>query len=144
MDIVEKIKAEIQKRLEKLETQKKTYEEYELWGEVPELRGEISMGKYILKLLDSVCEDNVPEYSYNETIYHVGKKPKWSVGDQLAYYMFTSDEEGEIDLGTITNVEMGDDDWVYTFDDNIKDEYTECELIYSEAYRKNKLHQKKI
>ena len=132
MQIVEKIKEDLIRRIDVLNKSIRS----ESVGALNELKDALSHIEYLEK-------EDIPEYSYNETTYHVGKQHKWNVGDELAYYMFTSDEEGEFVIGTITSVEMGVDDWVYTFDGNHKDEYTECELIYSEAYKKNRPCQKK-
>lgn len=78
--------------------------------------------------------DEQPEYSYLSAKYVHGKKPRWSIGDVLAYYICTSNEEGEYTLGKIVNIEF-DEDWIYTFeDDNVADEQS---LVEDEAYKKN-------
>ena len=58
----------------------------------------------------------------------------WKVGDKLVYYEFYSDYEGEIELGTITNIELDEecDDWLYTFDNSNQD--FEEDLLNSETY----------
>ena len=78
-----------------------------------------------------------PEYSVIETIYRCGKKPHWNVGDTLAYYEFTSDCEGEIVLGKVTNVELDEEynDWLYTFEDG--SQYDEESLLSDQTYKKN-------
>ena len=50
----EKIKAEIIKRIKQIEAKKKEYEKYEVWGEVPELRGKLSFAYDILLYVDSL------------------------------------------------------------------------------------------
>ena len=50
----EKIKAEIIKRIKQIESKKKEYEKYEVWGEVPELRGKLSFAYDILLYVDSL------------------------------------------------------------------------------------------
>lgn len=62
--------------------------------------------------------DEQPEYGYLSTEYVHGRKSKWNVGDVLAYYICTSNEEGERPLGKIVNVEFDEEDgWIYTFED---------------------------
>lgn len=91
----------------------------------------------ISKLIDSLQQeqlDEQPEYGYLSTKYVHGKKSRWSIGDVLAYYICTSNEEGEYTLGKIVNVEF-DEDWIYTFEDgNVADEQS---LVEDEAYKKN-------
>ena len=130
MEIIEKIKEHLNDRINTLKDSAKI-----------EDSGAFYECKEILEYINKLEEECIPEKSYYEQIYHVGKKPKWDVGDELAYYMFTSDEEGEITLGVVTDVEEGVDDWYYTLDENDKELYTESELISYETYRKNnKLH----
>lgn len=70
-----------------------------------------------LSLIDSLQQEQ-PEYGYLSTEYVHGKKPRWNVGDVLAYYLCTSNEEGEIVIGKIANVEFDDEEgWIYTFED---------------------------
>ena len=78
-----------------------------------------------------------PEYSYFETIYHCGKKPRWSIGDTLAYYEFYSDREGEHVLGKVTKVDFDKEqcDWFYTFENG--DSCDERSLLEEEIYKKN-------
>lgn len=80
--------------------------------------------------------DEQPEYGYLFTEYIHGKKSRWSVGDVLAYYICTSNEEGEDILGKIVNVEFDEEDgWFYTFEDeSIWDEQS---LVEVGAYKKN-------
>lgn len=80
--------------------------------------------------------DEQPEYGYLSTKYVHGREPRWSVGDVLAYYICTSNEEGEYLLGKIVNVEFDEEDgWVYTFED--KSIWDEQSLVEEEAYKKN-------
>lgn len=108
---------------------------------------EIPAGAWIVKTPDgynvpSVAKyvqreqpDEQPEYGYLSTKYVRGKKPKWSVGDVLAYYIYTSNEEGEYPLGKIVNIQFDEDWWIYTFEDgNMQDEQS---LIEEGAYKKN-------
>lgn len=77
-----------------------------------------------------------PEYGYLSTEYIHGKKSRWSVGDVLAYYICTSNEEGEYLLGKIVNVEFDKEDgWVYTFEDGST--WDEQSLVEEETYKKN-------
>ena len=77
-----------------------------------------------------------PEYGYLSTEYVHGKKSKWNVGDVLAYYICTSNEEGEYPLGKIVNVKFDEEDgWVYTFEDGSV--WDEQSLFEEEAYKKN-------
>lgn len=71
----------------------------------------------LLSIIDSLQHEQ-PEYGYLSTEYVHGKKPRWNVGDVLAYYLCTSNEEGEIVIGKIANVEFDDEEgWIYTFED---------------------------
>lgn len=71
----------------------------------------------LLSVIDSLQQEQ-PEYGYLSTEYVHGKKPRWNVGDVLAYYLCTSNEEGEIVIGKIANVEFDDEEgWIYTFED---------------------------
>lgn len=59
-----------------------------------------------------------PEYGYIQNDYVLGKKPRYNVGDVLAYYECNSNEEGERIIGKIANIELdNEEDWVYTFED---------------------------
>lgn len=75
----------------------------------------------LLSVIDSFQQeqpDKQPEYGYLSTEYVHGKKSRWNVGDVLAYYLCTSNEEGEIVIGKIVNVEFDDEEgWIYTFED---------------------------
>ena len=89
---------------------------------------------------DSLLEESKkeqPEYSFIESTYRCGKKPRWNIGDTLAYYEFTSDCEGERVLGKITDVELDEDieDWVYIFEDGYRCD--EESLLSDETYKKN-------
>jgi len=89
----------------------------------------------ILSIIASLRQEQ-PEYGYLSTMYINGKKSIWNVGDTIAYYLCTSDEEGEIILGKITKVDFNNDEgWVYTFED--EDMWNEEELVEKEAYKKN-------
>lgn len=90
----------------------------------------------IIATLQQEQPDEQPEYGYLSTEYVHGKKPRWSVGDVLAYYICTSNEEGEDILGKIVNVEFDEEDgWVYTFEDeSVRDEQS---LVEEETYKKN-------
>lgn len=75
----------------------------------------------LLSIIDSLQQENPeeqPEYGYLSTEYVCGKKSRWNVGDILAYYLCTSNEEGEMVIGKIVNVEFDDEEgWIYTFED---------------------------
>ena len=71
----------------------------------------------VIDLIDSHQQEQ-PEYGYLSTTYIHGKKARWNVGDTLAYYLCTSNEEGEIIIGKITKVEFSNEEgWIYTFED---------------------------
>lgn len=93
----------------------------------------------IKKLITSLQQeqpDEQPEYGYLSTEYVYGKKSRWSVGDVLAYYICTSNEEGEDVLGKIVNVEFNEEDeWIYTFED--ESTWDEQSLVEEGAYKKN-------
>ena len=83
-----------------------------------------------------------PEYGYLSTTYIHGTKPRWDVGDTLAYYLCTSDEECEIVIGKIAKVEFDDEEgWVYTFEDenatgfNLVELWDELSLVEQEVYK---------
>lgn len=125
--MVEKIKKEINRLKEyytKLQEEKAVYDIA------------IFFADDLLEYIEKLEEESVPQHSYSETIYHVGKEPRWKIGDNLAYYQFYSDYEGEYDFGKITNVEFNEEyeDWYYTFEDG--DTCSEEELIREEAYKK--------
>ena len=92
-----------------------------------------AMEAEILCLLQE--QDEQPEYGYLSTEYINGKKSRWNAGDVLAYYVCTSNEEGEYLLGKIVNVEFDEDGWVYTFED--ESVWDEQSLVEEEAYKKN-------
>ena len=76
-----------------------------------------------------------PEYGYVTTKYVPGKKPRWNVGDILAYYINNSDEEGEDVLGKVVKIrpdEIGG--WLYYFED--EDVWDEESLIAEGTYEK--------
>lgn len=89
----------------------------------------------IIALIESLHQEQ-PEYGYLSTTYIHGKKARWGVGDILAYYLCTSNEEGEIIIGKITKVEFNDEEgWVYTFEDeSMLDEQS---LVEEGVYEKN-------
>ena len=78
-----------------------------------------------------------PEYSCFETTYQCGKKPRWNIGDILAYYEFYSDREGEYVLGKVTKAEYDEEqcDWFYTLESGRV--YDEQSLLEEETYKKN-------
>lgn len=80
-------------------------------------------------------ESEQPEYGYVTTKYVPGKKPRWKVGDILAYYINNSDEEGEDVLGKVINTELDEDgEWLYTFENG--DVWYEESLIEEGTYEK--------
>lgn len=84
--------------------------------------------------LPTVCQEQ-PEYGYITTKYIPGQKPRWKVGDILAYYINNSDEEGEDVLGKVVKIrpdEIGG--WLYTFEN--EDVWDEESLIREGAYGK--------
>lgn len=90
----------------------------------------------IITSLQQEQSEEQPEYGYLSTEYVHGKKSKWNVGDVLAYYICTSNEEGEYPLGKIINVKFDEEDgWVYTFEDGSV--WDEQSLFEEEAYKKN-------
>lgn len=92
--------------------------------------------KRVIVSLQQERPDEQPEYGYLSIEYVHGKKPRWSVGDVLAYYICTSNEEGEYLLGKIVNVEFDKEDgWVYTFEDGST--WDEQSLVEEETYKKN-------
>lgn len=98
-----------------------------------------SEANYILGILDSLRQeqqDEQPEYGYLSIEYVHGKKSRCNVGDVLAYYISTSNEEGEYLLGKIVNVEFDEEEgWVYTFEDEGASD--EQSLVEEGAYKKN-------
>jgi len=84
-----------------------------------------------------VIESEQPEYSCFETIYQCGKKPRWNIGDTLAYYEFYSDREGEYVLGKVTKVDFDKEqcDWFYTLENGCI--YDEQSLLEEKTYKKN-------
>jgi hypothetical protein len=128
MEIIGKIKEHLNDRINTLKDSVKV-----------EDSGAFHECKEVLEYISKLEEEYTPQHSYYEQIYHVGKEPRWCVGDKLAYYLFTQDEEGEFTLDVVTNVEKGVDDWVYTLDGDDEDLYTESELISYETYRKNNI-----
>lgn len=75
-----------------------------------------------------------PENGY--FLYIRGEKPRYKVGDNIAYYEFYDDYEGEEPLGKVTSVKFDEDidDWVYEFEDGYW--CPEEELVSNEAYIK--------
>lgn len=93
-----------------------------------------AMEAEILCLLQE--QEEQPEYGYLSTEYVQGRKSRWNVGDVLAKYICTSNEEGEYPIGKIVNVEFDEEDgWVYTFEDGSV--WDEQSLVEEEAYKKN-------
>lgn len=102
-------------------------------GNADYYKGKIDACKDIQDLIDSLQQEQ-PEYGYLSTEYVHGKKPRWNVGDVLAYYLCTSNEEGEIVIGKIANVEFDDEEgWIYTFEDEGASD--EQSLIEEGAYK---------
>lgn len=88
------------------------------------------------KVFGKPLQQEQPEYGYLSTEYIHGKKSRWNVGDVLAYYISTSNEEGEYLLGKIVNVEFDEEEgWVYTFEDEVASD--EQSLVEEGAYTKN-------
>lgn len=89
-------------------------------GDADYYKGKIDACKDIQEFIGSLQQeqpDEQPEYGYLSTEYVHGRKSKWNVGDVLAYYICTSNEEGERPLGKIVNVEFDEEDgWIYTFE----------------------------
>ena len=109
-------------------------------GEVPAHDSQCNYGdgyftgiSRVFDIIDSLQEEQ-PEYGYLSTMYNCGKNPRWNVGDTLAYYICTSNEEGEFIIGKVKTVEFDKDveDWIYTFEN--EDIYTEEELRMYEVY----------
>lgn len=93
-----------------------------------------AMEAEILCLLQE--QEEQPEYGYLSTEYVQGRKSRWNVGDVLAKYICTSNEEGEYPIGKIVNVEFDEEDgWVYTFED--ESAWDEQSLVEEEFYKKN-------
>lgn len=91
---------------------------------------------YVLEEIIPSLQQEQPEYGYLSTEYIHGKKPRWNVGDVLAYYMCTSNEEGEYVIGKVSNVEFDDEEgWLYTFEN--EDVYDEQFLVEEGVYKKN-------
>ena len=89
----------------------------------------------LLSFITSLQQEQ-PEYGYLSTEYVYGKKPRWGIGDVLAYYINTSNEEGEYPLGKIVNVEFDEEDgWIYTFED--ESTWDEQSLVEEGTYKKN-------
>jgi hypothetical protein len=88
----------------------------------------------IIKLVKD-DEDMQPEYSRIEHLYQCGKKPRWNIGDTLAFYEVYSDSEGEYELGKVTKVKFDEEqcDWVYTFEDGSA--YDEESLLVDQTYK---------
>jgi hypothetical protein len=92
--------------------------------------------KNVIASLQQEQPEERPEYGYLSTEYIQGRKSRWNVGDVLAQYICTSNEEGEYPLGKITNVEFDEEDgWVYTFED--ESVWDEQSLVEEEFYKKN-------
>lgn len=105
-------------------------------------QGKAEAYKETLDLLDTlevkeVVDCKQPEYSYFKTTYQCGKKPRWNIGDTLAYYEFYTDREGEHVLGKVTKVDFDKEqcDWFYTLEGGSV--YDEQSLLENETYKKN-------
>ena len=64
----------------------------------------------IVESLQKEQPDEQPEYGYQSIEYINGKKSMWNVGDVLAYYISTSNEEGEYIIGKVSNVEFDNEE----------------------------------
>jgi len=90
----------------------------------------------IVESLQQEQPDEQPEYGYQSIEYINGKKSRWNVGDVLAYYISTSNEEGEYVIGKVSNVEFDNEEgWLYTFEN--EDVYDEQYLVEEGIYKKN-------
>lgn len=71
-------------------------------------------------------------------VYIPGTEPMFCVGETLAYYECSTDCEGEICIGTITEVEFSQysNDWMYTFEEG--GAMSEEGLLTMEAYQTKK------
>lgn len=99
------------------------------------LNGKLSICEELLGCIASLQQEQ-PEYGYLYTEYIHGKKPRWNVGDVLAYYISTSNEEGEYLLGKVSNVEFDNEEgWLYTFEN--EEVYDEQYLVEEGIYKKN-------
>lgn len=127
-----KLKAEIYKHIGKYDSM------LHEWS-IPVVQGKREEAFSILTIVESLQQeqsDEQPEYGYLSTEYVHGRKPRWGVGDILAYYICTSNEEGEDVLGKIVNVEFDEEDgWVYTFED--ESTWNEQSLVEEGTYKKN-------
>ena len=132
----EKLISEIKRKIESIEN---CPFQLASFGEEKKNDGELIAYKDALSLIISLQQEQPeeqPEYGYLSTEYVHGKKSKWNVGDVLAYYICTSNEEGEYPLGKIINVKFDEEDgWVYTFEDGSV--WDEQSLFEEEAYKKN-------
>lgn len=88
--------------------------------------------------------NRMPERGCNK--WCMGEKPRWKVGDYLAYYELYSDYEGEGFYGEIVRIEKDDDfgDWLYTFKDE-EGEYaiSEESLYDNDCYQVSKEYYEK-
>lgn len=101
----------------------------------PKGYGMMEAFQIVRSIIDSLQQEQ-PEYGYLSIEYIHGKKSRWNVGDVLAYYISTSNEEGEYLLGKIVNVEFDEEEgWVYTFEDELV--WDEQTLVEEGAYKKN-------
>ena len=118
-EFIAQIRAEIERRIKELVS-----------GSVYVARCELLE---LLSFIDSLQQEQ-SEYGYLSTTYIHGKKARWNVGDTLAYYLCTSDEEGEIIIGKITKVEFNNEyGWVYTFED--ESAWDEQSLVEEGVYK---------
>lgn len=127
----DKLIAEIKRKIESIEN---CPFQLASFGEERKSEGELIAYKDALSLIISLQQEQ-PEYGYLSTEYVNGKKSRWNAGDVLAYYVCTSNEEGEYLLGKIINVEFDEDGWVYTFEDGSV--WDEQSLVEEEVYKKN-------
>lgn len=95
----------------------------------------VQLCRQILDFIDSLQQEQ-PEYGHFVSDYISGKKSIFNVGDTLAHYICTSNEEGERNIGKIENVVFDKEDgWIYTFENG--DMYSEEELVSDDFYKKN-------
>jgi hypothetical protein len=75
------------------------------------------------------------------------EKPRFKIGDILAYHFCSTDGEGEGFYGEITKIEWDWNycDWIYTFKDKTNDDYDASEesVMNDECYKVSKEYYKK-
>lgn len=87
----------------------------------------------------------MPEYGHD--VWNPGEKPRFKVGDILAYHFCFNDSEGEGFYGEITKIEWDYNycDWFYTFKDKTNDDYDASEesIVSDECYTVSKEYYEK-